>query len=533
MQKNRKNIKSTFRLGFALISIFLAGLILTAVYSQAKSQALREAEEKALLVLNRNLSIHTYFTQILKPSLFNLESLGDDSDYFDPVWMSSSYAVRKIEGYTRQIQQENYFYKESVINARSPANEADSLEKAFIEELNRDPELVFRSGVRNVDGEPVFYVLRRGEVHQRSCTQCHTDPAIAPTGLVKTYGSVRGFYRNDKEGDVISAISIRIPIEDAYRSARMFTFQAGLALTAFFILLYFVQYHFFSTNLFIPIQAIRDRMTRISVGEDYTGEQIPDPDYDELADLASAFNRMSTSLLEEKNHLEEKVELRTSRLNDTAARLQEALAEKDVLFKEVHHRIKNNLQLISNILSLKEMEVGGDAAQVLADCQRRIHSVSSIHEILYRTEEGKQVNFTKYIDGLIINFRESYGKERSHIELKARIQEDVLVELELAVTLGLIINELLTNSFKYAFKDRPSGMIEVTMKMVMDSLQLTIEDNGVGLPADVDLSGTGTVGLSLVKNLSEQAGARLEIDQEDGTRFSLTLPLPEEGESGD
>ena len=525
MKRDMKNIKSTFRRGFILISLFLAILILLAVYLQAKTQALREAEEKALIVLNRNLSIHTYFTEILKPSLFNYESIGADPDYFDPVWMSSSYAVRKIEGYTRQIQQGDYFYKESVINARNPSNEADTLEKAFIEEVNRDPELIFRSGVRSLDGEPFFYVLRRGEAHQFSCTQCHTDPAIAPAGLVKTYGPVRGFYREDKEGDVISAISIRIPIREAYRSARLFTYQVAIALVLFFSLLYFVQFHFLSTVLFIPIQALRKQMIRISSGDGHIGEQIADSRYDELADLTDAFNRMSTSLQEERNHLEEKVEQRTSKLNDTAARLQESVAEKDVLFKEVHHRIKNNLQLISNILSLKGMEVGGDAAMILQDCQRRIHSISSIHEILYRTEEGQQVNFTQYIKGLIVNFEETYGKERSEISLQTAIQEDVQVELQLAVTLGLIVNELVTNSFKYAFPDRSTGTVLVTMNMAKDTLQLTIEDDGVGLPPDLDISGAGTVGLSLVTNLAEQAGARLDIQREDGTRFSITLPL--------
>jgi len=521
--KQRKKLEIVFRMGIGLIFLLLAFFILTSVHLQARKQALREAEEKALIILNTNLSIHTYFTQILKPSLFQYESTWKDPDFFDPSWMSSSYAVRKIESYNRQLQQHNFFYKESVINARSPDNEADSFERSFIEELNQDPDLIYRSGVRDLDGEPYFFVLRRGEIHQQSCTRCHTDPAIAPAGLVSTYGSERGFNRVDEPGDVVSAVSIRIPLSAAYQSARTFTLRIALGLIFFFAVLFFLQAYFFANNLFKPIKVIRERMIRIASGDEHIGEQVPEPGYDELADLVSTFNLMSTNLRGEKDLLEEKVEERTNQLNKTAAQLQETLVEKELLFKEVHHRIKNNLQLVSNVLLIKEADVDAQSAQILEDCRKRINSVSSIHEILYRTEEGYRVNFTQYLEELMASFRNTSDPEQVDLQFETRIQEDVFVNIEKAVTLGLIINELLTNAVKYAFPDRNRGTILLTMSQTGDTLELALADDGIGLPADIDITRTGTVGLPLAANLAEQMGAELKIERGKGTRFSMSL----------
>ena len=128
--------------------------------------------------------------------------------------MSSTYAIREIDKYYRALESSDYYYKECAINARSPENEADAYEKSFIEEMNTNSGLLNRSVVRLLDGKPYFVVLRRNEVMEEVCLRCHSTPDKAPADLVRYYGPERTF--NRKVGEVVSAISIRVPLAFAY-----------------------------------------------------------------------------------------------------------------------------------------------------------------------------------------------------------------------------------------------------------------------------------------------------------------------------
>lgn len=179
-----------FRLGSLLTLAVGAVFILAAagaiilVRQNARRQALDDAEARAHIILDRNLAIHTYFTHDLKPSLFEWTEPFRSDDYFDPTWMSSTYAVREIDDYFKTLNDADYYYKEAAINARSPENEADAYERRFIQEMNENSELVKRSAVRTIDGRPYFVTLRRGEMMQEACLCCHSTPQAAPSGLV-------------------------------------------------------------------------------------------------------------------------------------------------------------------------------------------------------------------------------------------------------------------------------------------------------------------------------------------------------------
>jgi len=131
-----------FNLSVGLVFALVAVLVVLRVNYTMRQYALTEAETKARLMLDRNLAIHTYFSHNLKPELFELTDPFVSDDYFSPTWMSSTYAVRQIEEYFKSLNLEDYYYKESAINARSPNNEADAFERAFIEELNQNPDLI-------------------------------------------------------------------------------------------------------------------------------------------------------------------------------------------------------------------------------------------------------------------------------------------------------------------------------------------------------------------------------------------------------
>lgn len=221
-----------FNIYVGLAYIVFAVLMVVAVNMSQRSLALEEARQKSRILLDRNLATHYYFTKELKPAVFPLAARStDEKRYFEPTWMSSTYAVRRINDYFEQLGEGNahYYYKECAINARSPGNEANAIERAFIEKLGGNPRLTESTAVRTIDGNRFFVVLRRGEMMEKACLRCHSVPEAAPSDLVARYGPTRSFGR--KEGEVVTAISIRIPLEVAYARANELSMKlAGILL---------------------------------------------------------------------------------------------------------------------------------------------------------------------------------------------------------------------------------------------------------------------------------------------------------------
>ncbi len=214
----------------AITFLLVAAGVILLVHHHLRERALAEAESKAHMLLNQNLAIHTYFNRDLKPGLFAADSVRTASDHFDPHWMSSTFAVRKIREYAEDISETPYSYRECAINARSPLNEADAYEREFIQELNRDPHLVSRSEMRKIDGQRYLVTISRGEQMIDACLRCHSGPGQAPADLVALYGEQRSF--NREIGEWVSAISIRIPLEEAYAAVNRISLQLSLALLA-------------------------------------------------------------------------------------------------------------------------------------------------------------------------------------------------------------------------------------------------------------------------------------------------------------
>jgi PAS domain S-box-containing protein len=317
--------KSSIRL---LLSICLIILIAGAcsiffINWQMKMHARDEAKEKALMMLDRNLAIHTYFSHQLKPDLFKkLKPIMADN-YFDPVWMSSTYAVRGIDQYYRSVTKKGYYYKECAINARSPENEADQFERAFIEKLNKTPGLTERADVRFINGKLYFVVLRRGETMAQSCLRCHSTPEAAPASLVARYGSVRSFDRS--VGEVVSAVSIRIPLGIAYAKVNKLILHLSIFLCTTLLIVLGLAAYLSKQWVFGPLNAIRLNATEISNDPKLLGNQIDLPSSYELSELTKAFNAMSVQLRKERDRLEYHVKERTKDLKQTRDMLQAVL----------------------------------------------------------------------------------------------------------------------------------------------------------------------------------------------------------------
>ena len=302
---------------FSLL-VIISVLMVCAVNYFQKQYALTVAEKKSLIFLQHNLAIHSYFNNQLKPKIFALTDGSRDKEFFDPVWMSSSYAVREIEKIYDKNSGYRYYYKEAAINARSPQNEADDFERDFIQRLNKDPNLQKLSGVRTFDGKPYFYTLMRGESLEKGCMRCHSTHDKAPGDLLKTYGTTRSFNRLD--GDVVSAFSIHIPLSEAYGDADRLSIKLSVVLLSILFIVFVIQNRLISRLVLVPLKNIRSQAESISNDIENLGVSIPEIYSQEMNEIVGSFNKMSYRLKTVVDDLDRAVKVRTADLTESEAR---------------------------------------------------------------------------------------------------------------------------------------------------------------------------------------------------------------------
>ena len=207
----------------------------------------------------------------------------------------------------------------------------------------------------------------------------------------------------------------------------------------------------------------------------------------------------------------------------TQLALESALAEKTILLKVIHHRVKNNLAVISSLLSMKaDGATNAEARKVLEESQQRVYSMALIHEHLYGNGHLGRINFAEYARHLVRRLHTACAGDPERIAIELSL-DPIELEIERAVPCGLILNELLTNAFKYAFSGRPDGKIAVSFHESTDGmLQLAVEDDGVGLPAG-GLNGRNqeSLGLRIVHLLARQLDGTLTEEASAGTRIVL------------
>jgi PAS domain S-box-containing protein len=207
-------------------------------------------------------------------------------------------------------------------------------------------------------------------------------------------------------------------------------------------------------------------------------------------------------------------------------RLKASLREKDVLLEEVHHRVKNNLQVISSLLGLQARAIADpDTRKKFEESQHRIQSMALLHEHLYQSDDLARIDFAEYVKRLAEQLFSVYGTGK-RIRLVTEL-EPLHFNLDTAVPCGLIVNELLSNALKYGFPMGRSGMVRLVLEhRTPATVSLLVEDDGAGLPADFDWRNSSSLGLRLVRTLAEQLGGRMELHGSAGTAFAILFPSP-------
>lgn len=342
------NILSAF---MGIIFVLITALILLLVNQSMKQQALAEAEAKARILIDRNLATHTYFSHVLKPNLFAWTEPFRTPEYFDPSWMSSTYAIRGIDRFFDSLNHTGYYIKDAAVDARSPENEADDYERAFLDRMRKDGSLEALSEIRILGGKPYLAVLKRGESMEASCLRCHSTPDNAPKDLVKQFGAERSF--NRQAGDLVSTISLRIPLSAAYEGMRQTFIRLSVVLVVLLALLFAVQIFLYRRFLVVPIGRIRDKAIKIKDSDEHLGEQVPKPAGRELGELADAFNEMSMRLRSGRDHLEELVGERTRNLYEANQKLAEEIQQRRNAEDNLRERHKE-LQCLYTISDIVE-----------------------------------------------------------------------------------------------------------------------------------------------------------------------------------
>lgn len=230
----------------------------------------------------------------------------------------------------------------------------------------------------------------------------------------------------------------------------------------------------------------------------------------------------------ERKHAEARLQRFNEELEKGVAertvQLDRSLHEKDLLLKEIHHRVKNNLQIVASLLHSQARQVTDPATlSMLEECQNRVRAMALVHERLYRSEDIASIDLADYVKFMGESLIRFYGTAGSHIKLEVALS-GIRFDINRAIPLGLIVNELLSNALKHAFPAGRRGTITVSGTNNDGTIRIAVADDGAGIPASFDWRNAGSLGLRLVTSLADQLGGTVDLDRTSGTTFTIAIP---------
>jgi len=282
------------------------------------------------------------------------------------------------------------------------------------------------------------------------------------------------------------------------------------SLTALFLSI--VAGFFLFKRLFKGINILSNTAKQINMGNKNIRSKVKGND--DIGHLGIAFDSMLDSLQQNIKTLDSKVEKKTKELKNS-------LSEKDILLREIHHRVKNNLALTISLIKLQQSKIKDDKTKnILKDIQERIYTMELLHRKLYESANLNNIDFKEYVTNLVYDIENTYNYKED-ISIKINI-DNIFLDIEKAMPCGLILNEIVTNSFKYAFKNKKKAKLKISMKKVEDKYELILKDNGEGIPKNIDIHNSNTLGLKLINSISKlQLNGSLEYSKQKGSEFKI------------
>jgi two-component sensor histidine kinase len=242
---------------------------------------------------------------------------------------------------------------------------------------------------------------------------------------------------------------------------------------------------------------------------------------DQLRDVQRAIFNIFDDLHAEKSRLEGT----QTQLIRSGEQIKTSLREKEVLLQEVHHRVKNNLQVISSLINMQLRKLQDESSRsALEECQNRVLAIALIHEKLYQSKNYASVPFSDYARTLADNIFNATGVSDSNVKLKVEF-ENVSLAVDKAIPCGLILNELITNALKHAFPNMRRGTVRVQLQTAGSELVLVVADDGIGLRSDYDPATSTSLGMLLVRTLVDQLDGQLTISRDSGMNFRVSFPV--------
>lgn len=380
--------------------------------------------------------------------------------------------------------------------------------------------------------------------------------------IVKSIPLIYNFKNQDREiGKLTVAASLARIYSRLFDRAISLLISQGIKtfLVSSFILMIFhllVTRHLGSINSYLKSLDLKNLPRplklnrRVSTKHDEL-DQVVDSTNEMAVNLHESYQTIDTELelrkqAEEKlsiayKDIEKRIEERTAKLTKATEQLEReieerrraeeqiksSLEEKKILLKEIHHRVKNNLQVVISLLRLQSGKIKDKKyVDMLKESQDRIKSMALIHEKLYQSKDFANIDFDGYVKALVNSLFVSHGAHPDRIASKIETK-DISLGLDYAIPCGLIINELISNSFKYAFPNEREGEIRIGLQeMGENEVELTVSDNGIGIPEELDFGAIESLGLDLVKVLAEhQLGGKIELKRAGGTSFSFRFTV--------
>ena len=342
------------------------------------------------------------------------------------------------------------------------------------------------------------------------------------------------------DGEHIGKVYIQSDLGEMHVRLKQNAFIALIVLFISFVASYILASKF-QHVISKPILQLATVVRNVSVRQDYR-LRAKKQSSDEIGFLADRFNEMLVQIEEKSNELKKanaELEIRANELRKELGirkkvekQIKKSLNEKEILLKEIHHRVKNNLQVISSLLYFQSKKTNdAQTLEMFNESRNRVRSMALLHEKLYQAEDISNIDIKSYVKSLISHLHDSYSIQSEHVHIHTDI-DDISLGIENAISFGLIVNELISNALKHAFPGERKGRIDVNLKEESDNCIVgTVKDNGVGFPEGFNLEKTNTLGLQLVYNLSQRLRGSLEYQNTQGTQFTIRFKKIETAES--